>query len=94
MVNQKQNPATELEKRVAWILSPFQSFVRDTRIGSVIFLGSVLIALAIANSPGARAYHQLLETKASINVGGWEVEGSLHHWVNDGLMVLLNLPDA
>ncbi len=46
----------------------------------------VIVALVWANSPLAHIYHDLWKTKISINVGGFLVDETLHHWINDFLM--------
>lgn len=70
----------------AW--SSFDAFIRDESIGSIILFACTVLALIIANSPWAAIYHGLVETYAMIEIGEHAVEGTLHHWVNDGLMVL------
>lgn len=59
-----------------------------TESGSALLLvGVSLLALALANSPASEAYHHFWETHASIEIGSLSIDLSLHHWVNDGLMV-------
>jgi len=70
------------------LISPFEAFIRDTSIASLLLFACVICALAIANSPLAEPFEHLLETKASVFVGDYGIRGSLHHWVNDGLMVV------
>lgn len=74
--------------RLRTLLSPFESFIRDTSIASLLLFACVIVALIIANSPLAESFEHLLKTKASIFVGEYGIHGSLHHWVNDGLMVV------
>lgn len=88
MTASRPHGSTRLEARVAQALSPFQAFIRDSSIGSIILFACVVLALIIANSPWAESYWHLLETYALIEIGQHSVEGSVHHWVNDGLMVL------
>lgn len=57
--------------------------------GSALLLVVVtLTALLWANSPWSEAYFALWETHLAVTLGGWSLDLSLHHWVNDGLMVL------
>lgn len=88
MANKKSAGRTPLEQHVARVLSPFQAFIHDASIGSAILFICVVIALVIANSPWADAFWHLIETYAVVEVGDHGLQGSLHHWVNDGLMVL------
>ncbi len=51
-------------------------------------MGAALLALVAANSPWAGSYQHLIHTVIGVDVGGWRLEKSLQHWINDGLMVL------
>ncbi|GAA2176247.1 Na+/H+ antiporter NhaA [Agrococcus versicolor] len=60
-----------------------------TESGSALLLVAVaIVALAWANSPWSDAYVGLWETHAAVTVGDFAIDLSLHHWVNDGLMVI------
>ncbi len=70
------------------VLTPLDQFIhRQTTSGMLLMLCAV-IALIIANSPWSEGYQHLIHTPISVGVGGWELEKSLQHWVNDGLMAL------
>lgn len=57
--------------------------------GSALLLVAVtLFALAWANSPWSGLYHEIWETHLGVTLGPWGLDLSLHHWVNDGLMVI------
>ncbi|WP_066909694.1 Na+/H+ antiporter NhaA [Millisia brevis] len=57
--------------------------------GSALLLVVVaVIALIWANSPWSESYVHLWETDASIAIGSFSIDMNLHHWVNDGLMVV------
>ncbi len=66
----------------------FEWFVRSEASGSILLLGCTVVALAWANSPWAAGYDRMLHTYAGLGVGDGAFKLSLHHWVNDGLMVL------
>jgi NhaA family Na+:H+ antiporter len=66
----------------------FARFFHSEASGGIFLLGATLIAMAWANSPWAESYFHLLHTKVSISWGGSSFGLSLHHWVNDGLMVV------
>lgn len=77
-----------LEKVFDKIISPFEEFIhRETTAGFLLMICAV-IALIIANSPLSGAYTQLLQTEVGFNFGAFELQKSLHHWINDGLMAL------
>jgi Na+/H+ antiporter NhaA len=61
----------------------------STEAGSagLLVLASV-VALLWANSPWSDAYDALWSTRLSVALGTGELSMDLHHWVNDGLMVV------
>lgn len=60
-----------------------------TASGSAALLVAVtILALAWANSPWSDLYTELWETPAGFRIGPIALDMDLHHWVNDGLMVL------
>ncbi|MDO5618480.1 Na+/H+ antiporter NhaA [Kocuria sp.] len=57
--------------------------------GSALLLVAVtVLALLWANSPWSPLYTEIWETHLDISLGAWGLNLSLHHWVNDGLMVI------
>jgi NhaA family Na+:H+ antiporter len=66
----------------------FDWFLHSEVSGSVILLFCTLIALVWANSPWASSYEHLLHTKVGVSFGENAFALSLHHWINDGLMVI------
>ena len=57
----------------------------ETRLLICLF---VLLALVLANSPLAEAYDHLLHSKVGVSWGDEAFKLTLHHWINDGLMVI------
>ncbi|TYL52190.1 Na+/H+ antiporter NhaA [Nocardioides sp. BGMRC 2183] len=49
---------------------------------------AAVVALLWANSPWSEGYQHLWETELSIRFGDSGLTMSLHHWINDGLMVV------
>ena len=80
----KNSDATPIEK----LLGPLQQFLHAEASGGILLIICTLIALAWANSPFAESYHHLWHTYLSIEVGEIGLNYSLHHWINDGLMVI------
>jgi NhaA family Na+:H+ antiporter len=75
---------TPIEK----LVYPIQEFLHKEASGGILLIICTAIALAWANSPFADSYHHLWHTYLSIDVGGLGLNYSLHHWINDGLMVI------
>lgn len=59
--------------------------------GGIVLLIAAAAALAWANSPWAASYHALWHLPLSVALGGWQLEQSLHFWVNDALMTVFFL---
>ncbi|MFZ1279388.1 MAG: Na+/H+ antiporter NhaA [Ignavibacteriaceae bacterium] len=82
-MKQSQNK-TPIEK----LTYPIQEFLHQQASGGILLIIATVIALAWANSPFAESYHHLWHTYIKIDVGGVGLNYSLHHWINDGLMVI------
>jgi NhaA family Na+:H+ antiporter len=67
---------------------PVRQFLDTEASGGVLLLAAALIALIWANSPWGASYEALWHTEISLNFGRYVLEGDLHHWVNDALMVI------
>ena len=67
---------------------PFERFFRSQVNGSVVLMICTVAALAWANSPWADSYFHLLHTYIGVSGGDATFKLTLHHWINDGLMVI------
>ncbi|MGL4281682.1 MAG: Na+/H+ antiporter NhaA [Albidovulum sp.] len=63
-------------------------FFRHEAAGGIILVSATLLALMVANSSLSEGYHQLLQTKLSILLGGEGLSKPLILWINDGLMAI------
>jgi Na+:H+ antiporter, NhaA family len=79
-----RDPATPIER----FMRPFQRFAHTESSGGIVLLLATIVALAWANSPWWESYHHLWETPMQLSFGGVDLEMSLHHFINDGLMVI------
>jgi Na+:H+ antiporter, NhaA family len=68
------------------LMSPFARFARLEAAGGILLLLATIMAMAWANSPWEKIYHDIWNTKLTISFGRYELAWSRHHWVNDGLM--------
>ena len=67
-----------------------ERFVHSETSGSVLLFGATVVALVWANSPWSRSYFAIW--KLPLNLGGRPLFSmDLHHWIDDGLMVLFFL---
>jgi len=76
------------EKTFDRVVTPFEAFINRETTSGFLLMGCALLALIAANSVFAESYQHFVHTKVGLNVGGWGIEKTLHHWVNDGLMAL------
>ncbi|HEU5173920.1 MAG TPA: Na+/H+ antiporter NhaA [Gemmatimonadaceae bacterium] len=70
------------------VLAPFQRFFNTGSAGGIVLLVCTAIALGWANSPWGDSYFHLWETYFTIGFEGVALRKTLHHWINDGLMVV------
>jgi Na+:H+ antiporter, NhaA family len=87
-----------LELRVPWsrsdrflprtVVRPLQGFMQASTAGSLVMLVAAIVAVVWANSPWRDGYHDLWVTEFAVNLGRWELDLDLRHWVNDGLMTV------
>ncbi|HRN26118.1 MAG: Na+/H+ antiporter NhaA [Ignavibacteriaceae bacterium] len=77
-------PKTPIER----LTYPIQEFLHQEASGGILLIIATVIALAWANSPFADSYHSLWHTYFTIDLAGMSLKYSLHHWINDGLMVI------
>ena len=80
--------ASNTNSRRPAIIDAFADFVHSEVASSVALLVASIVALAWANSPWADTYFQLLHTPIGVSYGGHRFALTLHHWINDGLMVV------
>lgn len=82
------NKNAPLEKVFNRLITPFEEFIHDEAASGLLLMACAIIALVIANTALLGPYLHLLHTPVGFNIGGWGLEKSLHHWINDGLMAL------
>ena len=58
---------------------------------AVLLVVVTAVALLWANSPLSEAYFGLWDVEIGFDVGGFGLHMNLHHWINDGLMVVFFL---
>lgn len=70
------------------LVQPIKRFLDTEDLASRLLLLSTIIALAWANSPWANTYYEILNFPIKFSFGSFELNNSLLHWINDGLMVI------
>jgi NhaA family Na+:H+ antiporter len=82
-----QTPQTQRSRAAA----AFQDFAERGVLAGFLLIAATLVAIVWANSPWASSYFHLWEVKLSLGFASRPVIGSLHHWINDGLMAVFFL---
>lgn len=63
------------------------AYIKEESLGGIILILVTIIAMVWANSRFYDFYHYLwYELKFGISLGNFELNKSVHHWINDGLM--------
>ena len=70
------------------VVRPFHEFAAAESAGGIVLLACTALALGWANSPWSESYFSLWEHSLSVGFEGAQLTKSLHHWINDGLMVV------
>jgi Na+:H+ antiporter, NhaA family len=84
-----QNTIWNRQHRPIDVISrPFERFSHDAAAGGIVLLVFTVIALIWANSPWKDLYNELWHAHFAIRLGEWSLDSTLHHWINDGLMVI------
>jgi Na+:H+ antiporter, NhaA family len=76
------------EKSFDKLLTPFEEFIHRQTTSGLLLMATAVIALFLANSTFSTWYLHILHIPISVGVGNWEIEMTVHHWINDGLMAL------
>jgi len=76
------------EKKFDRVISPFEEFIHRESTSGLLLMACTVLALVLANSVLASAYHHFFDMHISIGIGERRLDMSLHHWINDGLMAL------
>lgn len=68
------------------VLSPFRGFLQHRLAGAALLMIATAAAVTLANSPLQETYHHLLESRVELDAGLLDLNYTIHHWINDGLM--------
>lgn len=80
-----QGPEDEFEAQTGHSL---RRFIKTEAGSAGLLVAAALVALVWANSPWSESYVDLWHTTIEVAVGSGGLSMDLHHWINDGLMVV------
>jgi NhaA family Na+:H+ antiporter len=82
-------PEARLPETVAGrLVRPFARFLRIQSASGVLLLICTIVAVAAANSAYAQVIHDFWHIYIRLGLGSWEINESLLHLINDGLMTI------
>ena len=76
------------EKAFDKVVTPFEEFIHHESTSGLLLMACAVLALTFANTALHDSYAHILHIPVGFSFGGWRLEHSLHHWINDGLMWL------
>lgn len=65
-----------------------RNFLSQESAGGILLMIAVALAMILANSPLSGMYQGFLATEMQVRVGSLDLDKTLIHWINDGLMAL------
>jgi NhaA family Na+:H+ antiporter len=80
-----------LSKIFGRILSPFELFFKRATAGGIVLIGTTVLTLIIAHSQWGPVFHLFWEYPLVFGFGNWQLQMTIHHWINDGLMAIFFL---
>lgn len=86
--NNSSGYKTAFQKNFQQALSPIEDFIKKEASSGIVLLLCAVAAICIANSPLLPWYDKLLHSYFVIGSGDFMLKYSIHHWINDGLMVI------
>jgi Na+:H+ antiporter, NhaA family len=69
----------------------FKGFFDSEKVGGILLLLCTLISLLIANSAWGEGYTHFWHSKLDLSFAGLQLNYSVEHWINDGLMTIFFL---
>lgn len=78
----------DLAKSEFPIARTYDEFTSNASAGGIVLIVCTIIALVWANSPWWESYFELWETRFMVGIGSFTLDKTLHHWINDLLMVV------
>ncbi len=83
-----QQQGNKPKRALQTLLQPIERFIHNETSSGLLLLACSVVALVWANSAGWEHYLHFWETPISFGLGNSTLSKPLHHWINDGLMVI------
>jgi Na+:H+ antiporter, NhaA family len=69
----------------------FSEFLASERASGTILILCTIVSIVLANSPVGESFVDFWHLKIGFDVAGIDLEHSIEHWINDGLMAIFFL---
>lgn len=69
----------------------FKQFFESEKIGGIILLGCTVLSMILANSIASAGYIRFWHTDLNLSFWSVNLNYSIEHWINDGLMTIFFL---
>lgn len=70
------------------VIGTLQEFVQSSASSGIVLIAAAVAALIVVNIGFEEEYTRLLHTHLRFSIGDYELDNSLLHWINDGLMAI------
>jgi NhaA family Na+:H+ antiporter len=70
------------------LIDPLKRFLHIEAASGVVLLAVAVVALTLANLPTADWFLSLWKVRLTVGIGSFQMDHSLQHWINDGLMAI------
>ena len=87
----QMNPGGQFSERPTTVRGAIDEFLALESAGGILLVIAAALALLCANSPLYELYQSVLDTRVAVIVGALELDKSLLHWINDGVMAVFFL---
>ncbi|MES2730481.1 MAG: Na+/H+ antiporter NhaA [Bacteroidota bacterium] len=87
----KKKQTNPIQRIVKTLINPFGQFIALEESSGIILLLCSVLAMVLANSAWQEPFLHFWESEFNVVFGGFKLEKSLGHWINDGWMAVFFL---
>ncbi len=87
-IKRRHGGAVYRKAPIDYILRPFRLFAGNSSAGGIMLALCVVGAMLWANSSWSETYFALWQQPAAVQLGSFQMEKTLKHWIDDGLMAV------
>ncbi|WP_100656691.1 Na+/H+ antiporter NhaA [Alteromonas flava] len=88
LAERRGQPEQLPQSPIDWVTHPVHRFIKIESAAGFILLFFTVSALFLANSPLSKDFSEVWQVPLGIRIGSFNVEHTLHSWINDAVMTL------